>query len=187
VTAAITKARATVAEKKPDLPPAELDRIAEQAGIAAVKYADLSTSRTKGLPVRGGSDDVLDRQHRRYLQNAHARIRSLLVKAGTAAGPIDPALPLHPAERALAVALDGFGAVIAESVTCSNHIDFAAVSTTCPNCSTPSTNIARSPGQRNRCAATGSHCVNSPPPPCATAWICSESPLRNGCSARLAG
>ncbi|HEY4454027.1 MAG TPA: arginine--tRNA ligase [Pseudonocardiaceae bacterium] len=114
VTAAITKARTTVTEKSPNLPPAELDRIAEQAGIAAVKYADLSTSRTKDylfevdrMTSSIGNTGV-------YLQYAHARIRSLLAKAGAAAGPIDPTLPLHPAERALAVALDGFGAVVAE-------------------------------------------------------------------------
>ena len=114
VTAAVTKARVIVTEKNPDLAPAELDRIADQAGIAAVKYADLSTSRTKDylfevdrMTSSTGNTGV-------YLQYAHARIRSLLAKTGEPIGPVDPALPLHPAERALAVALDGFGAVVAE-------------------------------------------------------------------------
>ncbi|HEY4018609.1 MAG TPA: arginine--tRNA ligase [Pseudonocardiaceae bacterium] len=114
VTAAITKARDAVTEKNPDLPPAELDHIAEQAGIAAVKYADLSTSRAKDylfdvdrMTSSTGNTGV-------YLQYAHVRIRSILNKAGEPAGPIDPTLPLHPAERALAVALDGFGAAVAE-------------------------------------------------------------------------
>ena len=114
VTTAITKARATVTEKNPNLPADELDRIAEQAGIAAVKYADLSTSRTKDylfdvdrMVSANGNTGV-------YLQYAHARIHSLLAKAGAPAGPVDPTLPLHPAERALAVTLDGFGAVVAE-------------------------------------------------------------------------
>ena len=114
VTAAITKARATVTEKNPDLSPVELDRIAEQTGIAAVKYADLSTSRTKDhlfevdrMTSSTGNTGV-------YLQNAHVRMRAILRRAGEPAASIDPTLPLHPAERALVVMLDGFGAVVAE-------------------------------------------------------------------------
>jgi arginyl-tRNA synthetase len=114
VNAAIAKARDTVTEKNPDLPQAELDDIAEMAGIAAVKYADLSTSRTKDylfdidqMVSSTGNTGV-------YLQYAHVRIRSILRRSGEPAGPIDPTLPLHPAERALAVALDGFGAVVIE-------------------------------------------------------------------------
>jgi arginyl-tRNA synthetase len=49
-----------------------------------------------------------------YLQYAHVRMRSILRRAGEPAGPIDSTLPLHPAERALAVTLDAFGAVVAE-------------------------------------------------------------------------
>jgi arginyl-tRNA synthetase len=114
VNAAIAKARDTDTEKNPDLPQAELDDIAEMAGIAAVKYADLSTSRTKDylfdidqMVSSTGNTGV-------YLQYAHVRIRSILRRSGEPAGPIDPTLPLHPAERALAVALDGFGAVVIE-------------------------------------------------------------------------
>ncbi|MFI8978441.1 arginine--tRNA ligase [Nocardia asteroides] len=44
---AVARVRTVVAEKNPDLTSAELDTIAEQAGIGAVKYADLSTSRVK--------------------------------------------------------------------------------------------------------------------------------------------
>jgi arginyl-tRNA synthetase len=44
---AVARARTVVAEKNPSLDPASLDRIAEQTGIGAVKYADLSTSRLK--------------------------------------------------------------------------------------------------------------------------------------------
>jgi arginyl-tRNA synthetase len=47
-----------------------------------------------------------------YLQYAHARIRSILRKAGDAEATLDPALPLHPAERALVLALDEFGDVL---------------------------------------------------------------------------
>jgi len=48
-----------------------------------------------------------------YLQYAHARIRSILRKAGDEnVAALDPGLPLHPAERALVLALDEFGDVL---------------------------------------------------------------------------
>ena len=90
VNAAIAKARDTVTEKNPDLPQAELDDIAEMAGIAAVKYADLSTSRTKDylfdidqMVSSTGNTGV-------YLQYAHVRIRSILRKVRRARRPHRP-------------------------------------------------------------------------------------------------
>jgi arginyl-tRNA synthetase len=112
--AAVDKARATVAEKDHDLTDDELNRIAEQAGIGAVKYADLSTSRTKDyvfdvdrMVSFAGNTGV-------YLQYAHTRICSILRKAGDTSAEVDPTLPLHPAERALVLELDAFGDVLAE-------------------------------------------------------------------------
>jgi len=112
--AAVDKARATVAEKGHDRTAAELEQIAEQAGIAAVKYADLSTSRTKDyvfdvdrMVSFAGNTGV-------YLQYAHTRIRSILRKAADLSSEVDPALAMHPAERALALQLDAFGDVLAE-------------------------------------------------------------------------
>ncbi|GGL07076.1 arginine--tRNA ligase [Nocardia jinanensis] len=112
---AVAGARAVVAEKNPDLPAHELDSIAEQAGIGAVKYADLSTSRVKDYsfdPVRmtafNGNTGV-------YLQYAHARIRSILRRAGeSTAAVVEAAVPLEPAERELALALDGCATVLDE-------------------------------------------------------------------------
>jgi len=54
----VAKARSTVAEKAHELSEAELDQIAEHAGIGAVKYADLSTSRTKDLAAPTMEDDA---------------------------------------------------------------------------------------------------------------------------------
>jgi arginyl-tRNA synthetase len=117
---ATRKARATVAEKDHDLTGDELDQIAEQADIGAVKYADLSTSRTKDyvfdvdrMVSFAGNTSV-------YLQYAHTRIQSILRRVGEAgtegAAPlVDPTLPLHAAERALALRLDGFGDVLVET------------------------------------------------------------------------
>ena len=112
---AVDRAPAVVAEKNPDLPrTTSCDRIAEQAGIGAVKYADLSTSRHQGLRLRPRPDGVAHRQHRRLpavrprpdpLDPAQGRRRR--------AAEVDPELPLHPAERALALALDGFADALA--------------------------------------------------------------------------
>jgi len=112
--AAVEKARATVAEKAHDLTDEELDNIAQQAGIGAVKYADLSTSRTKDyvfdldrMVSSTGNTGV-------YLQYAHTRICSILRKAGSHDIEIDATVPLHPMERALTLRLDGFGDVLGE-------------------------------------------------------------------------
>ncbi|MCA2210561.1 arginine--tRNA ligase [Nocardia sp. NEAU-G4] len=112
---AVARVRAVVAEKNPDLPSAELDTIAEQAGIGAVKYADLSTSRVKDYtfdPVRMTS---LNGNTGVYLQYAHARVRSILRKVGSTTLPqIDTGVALEPAERELSLMLDGYTDVIAE-------------------------------------------------------------------------
>ncbi len=130
---AVASARATVREKNPTMATEQVARIAEQAGIGAVKYAELSTSRIKDYtfdPVRmtafTGDTGV-------YLQYAHARICSILQRAQTetVAGqtprpgaqvdvptgeiPVDVHLDLHPTERALALTLDRFAATLAET------------------------------------------------------------------------
>ena len=109
---AVDSARRTVAEREPDLPAAELDRIAEQAGVGAIKYADLSTSRVKDYAFDIARMVSLTGNTSVYLQYAHARIRSILRKAGDVTEPVDPGLPMHPAERALVLALDEFDAVL---------------------------------------------------------------------------
>ncbi len=97
--------------------PAELDAIAEAVGIGAVKYADLSTARESAyvfdwdrmISFRGNTGP--------YLQYATARIRSIFRRAG---GEADPGIRgsrvavTAAAERALALRLLGFGAVVTE-------------------------------------------------------------------------
>ncbi|MDQ1294057.1 MAG: arginyl-tRNA synthetase [Actinomycetota bacterium] len=115
----VASARTTVREKNPAMSEDRVEQIAEQAGVGAVKYADLSTSRIKDYtfdPVRmtafAGDTGV-------YLQYAHTRICSILDRADTefpgARFQVDVHLELHPTERALALALDQFAAVLAET------------------------------------------------------------------------
>uniref|UniRef100_UPI00389A363F arginine--tRNA ligase n=1 Tax=Saccharothrix syringae TaxID=103733 RepID=UPI00389A363F len=118
--AAVSRARAVVADKNPDLDPAELDRIAEQAGIAAVKYADLSTSRVKDYSFDVDRMVSFTGDTGVYLQYAHARISSILRRAGdpdTAVDSVDSTVPLQPAERTLALELDAYGTVLDEVAT----------------------------------------------------------------------
>jgi len=94
---------------------AELDTIAEAVGVGAVKYADLSTARESAyvfdwdrmISFRGNTGP--------YLQYATARIRSIFRRAGADADPdirgSRVAVAAAP-ERALALRLLGFGAVV---------------------------------------------------------------------------
>ncbi|WP_433526622.1 arginine--tRNA ligase [Nocardia pseudovaccinii] len=145
---AVTKARAVVAERNPDLAAAELDAIAEPTGIGAVKYADLSTSRVKDYTFDLDRMVALNGNTSVYLQYAHARIRSIMRKARDRAVRIDPAIALEPAERALALELDAYSTVVTEvAATLEPHRlcgylydlarDFTAFYETCPVLTAP--------------------------------------------------
>jgi arginyl-tRNA synthetase len=105
---AVERARATVAEKNPGLDPATFALRAAEVGIGAVKYADLSTGRTRDYIFDPDRMVSLQGNTGVYLQYAHARIQSILrkVPAGAPAA-ITASLPLEPAERRLAMLLDG--------------------------------------------------------------------------------
>ena len=114
--AAERRAGEVLAEKAPQTEPAELDRIARLAGIGAVKYAELSTSRAKNYSFDVDQMVSFTGQTGVYLQYTHARIASILRKgAGEAAGAdpgFDATLPLAAEERALALLLDEFPATL---------------------------------------------------------------------------
>ncbi len=112
---ALRRAREVVAEKDPALPAGELDAIARVAGIGAVKYAELSTSRTKDYSFDVDRMVSFNGQTGVYLQYTHTRIASIIRKAGEQGA--EPAqfgtgLALEPAEHALALELDEFGAAL---------------------------------------------------------------------------
>lgn len=111
---AVARARAIVVEKNPGLDPAQLDRIAEQSGIGAVKYADLSTSRVKDYSFDVDRMVSFTGNTGVYLQYAHTRIRSILRNAGDPETTIDVTVPLTPAERALALELDTYAGTLTD-------------------------------------------------------------------------
>jgi arginyl-tRNA synthetase len=121
----VQRARALLAERAAEMKgageaggetePADLDAIAADVGIGAIKYADLATARDSAyifdwdrmISFRGNTGP--------YLQYATTRIRSIFRRAGRS--PDDAAGPLEitePAERDLALKLLGFGAVVTQ-------------------------------------------------------------------------
>jgi arginyl-tRNA synthetase len=107
--AAADRARAVISEKAPVLDAEELEYVIPAAGIGAVKYAELSTSRTKDYAFDIDRMVSFTGNTGVYLQYAHVRTRSILRKVPDLSSvTVDPTLPLHPAERALALALDEF-------------------------------------------------------------------------------
>ena len=91
------------------------DVLAEQIGIGAVKYADLSHDPATAIDFNWDKALALEGNSGPYLQYAYARVRSLLAKAGgepDAGGDFDAALA-EPAEKRLALQLLEFpGAVL---------------------------------------------------------------------------
>jgi arginyl-tRNA synthetase len=134
---AVARATTVVAQKNPELTTAELTERSWQVGIGAVKYADLSTSRTRDYIFDVDRMVSLVGETGVYLQYAYARIQSILRRAQaaqaaqaaqvapsaqaaqtvpatqTAADAVQPAahpdVALEPAERALGLLLDEFG------------------------------------------------------------------------------
>ncbi|MFJ5550975.1 arginine--tRNA ligase [Streptomyces sp. NPDC093225] len=114
---AVDRATAVVREKaeKVGLTEQEIVENGQYVGIGAVKYADLSTSAARDYKFDLDQMVSLNGDTSVYLQYAYARIRSILRKAGDRTPAAHPELELAPAERALGLHLDGFGALIAEA------------------------------------------------------------------------
>ncbi|HEY7260966.1 MAG TPA: arginine--tRNA ligase [Trebonia sp.] len=117
LTEGIERARAILDEVDRDEqdPNLDLGAIAEDVGIGAIKYADLSTARDSAyvfdwdrmISFRGNTGP--------YLQYATTRIRSIFRRAGITETDISgPILVTEPAERELALKLLGFGAAVTQ-------------------------------------------------------------------------
>jgi arginyl-tRNA synthetase len=114
---AVARATAVVAAKNPSLGPDEVAARGRDVGIGAVKYADLATSRTRDYLYDPDRMMALTGNTGVYLQYAHARLRSVLARAGDGGagdgGAVTVDAPLEDVERALVLRLDGFGDVLA--------------------------------------------------------------------------
>ncbi|MEU2233600.1 arginine--tRNA ligase [Streptomyces vietnamensis] len=114
---AIGRATEVVREKNNDkiaLTEQEIVENGAQIGIGAVKYADLSTSAVRDYKFDLDQMVSLNGDTSVYIQYAYARIQSIKRNAGDAVPTAHPELELAPAERALGLHLDQFGAAVAE-------------------------------------------------------------------------
>jgi len=118
---AVAKAGEVIAEKNPEMDPSELATLAAATGIGAVKYADLSTSRVKDYMFDTEQMVALTGDTGVYLQYAHTRIAAILRKAAEARhssddNTVDSTGPMSRMERELALHLDGYDAVLTETM-----------------------------------------------------------------------
>ncbi|GAA1024275.1 arginine--tRNA ligase [Acrocarpospora pleiomorpha] len=108
-----SRAAAVLADR--DYDAATRTEIGQAVGMGAVKYADLSVSHDSEYVFDFDRMLALTGNTGPYLQYATARIRSIFRKGeydpASARGPIRIG---HPAERALALQLLGFGAILSE-------------------------------------------------------------------------
>ncbi|MQA03102.1 MAG: arginine--tRNA ligase [Streptosporangiales bacterium] len=115
---AVSRAKAAVEEKNPELDEQTKRDVSEAVGIGALKYADLSNDKVKDYVFDWDRMLSFDGNTAPYLQYAHARIRSIFRR-----GEADPAAYRdvaidveHPAEHALALHLLGFNAALHRAV-----------------------------------------------------------------------
>jgi len=179
--AAVDRAREAVAEKNPQLTVAELDAIAEQAGIGAIKYADLSTSRTKDYVFDIDRMVSLNGNTGVYLQYAHARVCSILRKAGQETTALDPALRTRPSGTSSSPSTTS-APPSPKSATSANPTASAATSSNWPRRSLTSTRHARYSRPKKPYEPTGSRFAGSPHAPSARALTFSESRHQTGCN-----
>ncbi len=109
---AVTRARAMMEEKNPELPESEKIRIAHVVGLGAVKYAELSQHRMTDYVFSWSKMLSLQGNTAPYLQNAYVRIRSIFRKLGAELGDVKEIAFTEAAERTLALLLLQFGEVV---------------------------------------------------------------------------
>jgi len=138
LTEGVTRAEAAMAERPSELSPEAKAMVARAVGIGAVKYADLSSDRMRGYVFDWDRMLAADGDTGPYLQYAHARSCSIIRRGGVAPPP-PGATPVlgEPSERALALALLGFGGAVAAAAEeyspaklCTYLFDLASTFTT---------------------------------------------------------
>lgn len=103
---AIERAEKLIREKNPEMPEDELKAIANVVGIGAVKYADLSKSRTTDYIFDWDNMLAFEGNTAPYMQYAYTRVASIFKRANV--GEADLTLPLvleEEREKALATRL----------------------------------------------------------------------------------
>lgn len=110
---AIERAQKLVADKNPDLSADECAQIGRVVGIGAVKYADLSKTRTNDYVFNWDAMLSFEGNTAPYLQYAYTRVRSIFRRAGIQPSELTGDIMLGTdEERALAIKLCQFGEVL---------------------------------------------------------------------------
>lgn len=126
---AIERAAVAVRQKSPDLPPELQKEAAESVGVAALKYADLSTERMKDYVFDWDRMLSFEGNTGPYLQYAHARLCSVFRRAAEedgvalaaelAEGKVPEGVRVEiaqPGERALALELLDFPTAVEAAI-----------------------------------------------------------------------
>lgn len=101
---AVERASAIIAEKDPDLDEEERQEISRKVGIGAIKYADLSKTRTNDYVFNWDAMLSFEGNTAPYLQYAYTRIRSIFRKAGEIVDPKAADIRIDaPQEKSLAM------------------------------------------------------------------------------------
>ena len=114
---AVERAADAIAEREPGVAGDDLARASNALGIGAVKYADLSTERTRDYVFDWDRMLAFEGNTGPYLQYAHARVRSIF-RRGEVDVPSGGSPPTLAAveERALALCLVGFSGAVAAAL-----------------------------------------------------------------------
>jgi arginyl-tRNA synthetase len=112
---AMASGRLAESDQARDMPPAAQAALARKIGIAAVKFADLSSNRIAGYVFDPERLVSFEGRTGPYLQYACVRIASILEKAAERDGVSGTLALAHPAERALALECLRFPEVVASA------------------------------------------------------------------------
>jgi arginyl-tRNA synthetase len=117
ITMAVDKARERLHEARlgDDLPAAEFETIAHKVAVAALKFADLSNSRTTSYVFDLDRFMSFEGKTGPYLLYQAVRIKSLLRKGADQGATAGPIVIAEAAERDLALTLDAFSQAVTEA------------------------------------------------------------------------
>ena len=117
ITMAVDKARERLHEAQlgEDLTEAEFEAIAHKVAVAALKFADLSNSRTTSYVFDLDRFMSFEGKTGPYLLYQAVRIKSLLRKGADQGASPGPIVIAEPAERDLALTLDAFSQAVTEA------------------------------------------------------------------------
>jgi len=110
---AVERAERLLRDKNTDLSDEDIKLIARKVGIGAIKYADLSKTRTNDYIFDWDAMMSFEGNTAPYLQYAYTRIRSIFRKANIDPQTFDAEISIvEPQEKALAMKLLQFGEVV---------------------------------------------------------------------------